>query len=101
VFNVARYFGRKLANFLNKPLRRYPHRVHHEEPALREILRPGDVILIEGDRRISSAIKYLTQSTWSHACMYVGDAMRTNGDACTTWQVCQLQHPHLPGAWPQ
>lgn len=27
---------------------------------------------VEGDRRISTAIKYLTQSTWSHAAIYAG-----------------------------
>jgi hypothetical protein len=30
------------------------------------------VLLVEGDTRISVAIKYLTQSTWSHAALYVG-----------------------------
>ena len=36
------------------------------------MLRPGDVLLVEGRSRISAAIKYLTQSTWSHAALYVG-----------------------------
>ncbi|MGE8454545.1 MAG: lipo-like protein [Pseudomonadales bacterium] len=35
-------------------------------------LQPCDVLLVEGNRRISTAIKYLTQSTWSHAALYVG-----------------------------
>jgi hypothetical protein len=35
-------------------------------------LRPGDVLLVEGNTRISAAIKYLTQSTWSHAALFVG-----------------------------
>ena len=35
-------------------------------------LQPGDVLLVEGRSRISTAIKYLTQSTWSHAALYVG-----------------------------
>lgn len=39
-------------------------------------LKPGDVLLVEGHSRISTAIKYLTQSTWSHAALYVGDALR-------------------------
>jgi hypothetical protein len=38
-------------------------------------LEPGDVLLIEGNRRVSIAIKYLTQSTWSHSALYVGDAL--------------------------
>ncbi|MBQ0724346.1 MAG: hypothetical protein KBT50_03440, partial [Cycloclasticus sp.] len=40
---------------------------------LKKHLQRGDVLLIEGNRRISTAIKYLTQSTWSHAALYVGD----------------------------
>lgn len=35
-------------------------------------LRPGDVLLVEGHTRLSAIIKYLTQSTWSHATLYVG-----------------------------
>jgi hypothetical protein len=36
-------------------------------------LRPCDVLLIEGSpTKISSAIRYLTQSSWSHAALYVG-----------------------------
>lgn len=38
-------------------------------------LKVGDVLLVEGSSRISSAIKYLTQSTWSHATLYVGDSL--------------------------
>jgi len=39
---------------------------------LARTLMPGDVLLVEGDTRMSSIIKYLTQSTWSHAALYVG-----------------------------
>ncbi len=42
---------------------------------LRACLKPGDVLLVEGNQKVSSAIKYLTQSTWSHAALYVGDAL--------------------------
>ncbi|QPC86499.1 lipo-like protein [Mesorhizobium sp. NBSH29] len=46
------------------------------DPAtLRRTLEPGDILLIEGNQRVSAAIKYLTQSTWSHAALYVGDAL--------------------------
>lgn len=39
------------------------------------VIQPGDVLLVEGGRsKIASAIKYLTQSTWSHAALFVGDA---------------------------
>jgi len=45
-----------------------------EPHILREVLQPGDILLVEGNQKVSSAIKYLTQSTWSHAALYVGDA---------------------------
>ncbi len=31
--------------------------------------------MVEGNQKISAAIKYLTQSTWSHAALYVGDEL--------------------------
>ncbi len=39
---------------------------------LRDALRPGDVLLVDGKGRISGSIKYLTQSSWSHSALYVG-----------------------------
>ncbi len=35
-------------------------------------LRPADVLLVEGHSRISAAVKFLTNSAWSHAALYVG-----------------------------
>lgn len=32
-------------------------------------------MLVEGEQRISVVIKYLTQSTWSHVAVYIGDEM--------------------------
>jgi hypothetical protein len=48
---------------------------HANVAALRRVLEPGDVLLVEGHARVSIAIKYLTQSTWSHAAIYVGNAL--------------------------
>jgi hypothetical protein len=39
------------------------------------------VLLIEGNTRLSVIIKYLTQSTWSHAALYVGDVLGTSAQA--------------------
>lgn len=39
---------------------------------IRYELRPCDVLLIEGRSRISEVIKQITQSSWSHACLYIG-----------------------------
>lgn len=40
---------------------------------LRRYVRKGDVVLVDGDQRVSQVIKYLTQSSWSHVALYVGD----------------------------
>lgn len=38
-------------------------------------IRKGDVLLVDGDSRFSVAIRYLTQSTWSHAALCIGNAL--------------------------
>ncbi len=65
--------GRALARYLNEPIRRYEPFAVTDPQLLGTVLRPADVLLIEGNRRISTAIKYLTQSTWSHAALHVGE----------------------------
>ncbi|WP_205599145.1 hypothetical protein [Halomonas faecis] len=37
-------------------------------------LEPGDVLLVEGSSRLSTVIQYLTQSSWTHAALFVGNA---------------------------
>jgi len=64
--------GRFLARYLEKPSQGYEPFTPSDPEALRATLRPGDVLLIEGNNHISGVIKYLTQSTWSHAALYVG-----------------------------
>lgn len=65
--------GRRLARKLNAPSSGYRPFTPSDFGTLCRILRPGDILLIEGRERVSNAIKYLTQSTWSHAAMYVGN----------------------------
>ena len=65
--------GDRLATFLNKPRPCYDAFSLITEAQLKATLKPGDLILVEGNSRISSAIKYLTQSTWSHVCIYIGE----------------------------
>jgi len=47
-------------------------------------MRPGDVLLVEGEQRVSQVISYLTTSPWSHAALYLGDEapMDCTSDAC-------------------
>lgn len=39
---------------------------------IRYEIRPCDVILVEGRSRVSEVIKQITQSPWSHSCLYIG-----------------------------
>ncbi|WP_126323397.1 hypothetical protein [Candidatus Rickettsiella viridis] len=39
---------------------------------LKHELRPCDVLLIEGRKRISRIIKLITQTSWSHSALYIG-----------------------------
>lgn len=68
-----------IIRMLVKEHRGYRQRSPNDIEALRSVLRPGDVILVEGSQRISEVIKYLTQSSWSHAALYVGDAVARSG----------------------
>jgi len=72
---LSRILGSKLAGYLTQPSASYQPVAITDVRRLAEALRPGDVLLVEGNLRISTAIKYLTQSTWSHAALYVGDAL--------------------------
>lgn len=71
--------GRALGRFLEADKPRDQPFIAQDFTALTETIRQGDVLLVEGRARISSAIKYLTQSTWSHAALCVSDA--TQGGA--------------------
>lgn len=64
--------GQALARYLSQPQSHLQTGMPTDRCALAQSLRPGDVLLIEGNSRISTAIKYLTQSTWSHAALFVG-----------------------------
>jgi hypothetical protein len=69
---VLQQFGSHLARFLTKPRRNYERFSVLSQDQLDATLEPGDLLLVEGNSRVSTAIKYLTQSTWSHVCMYTG-----------------------------
>ena len=60
-----------LTNWLNRqrPARQFPlsdfDRLSHE-------LKPCDVVLVEGRTRVSDIIRWLTNSPWTHAALYIG-----------------------------
>jgi hypothetical protein len=73
------WLSRQLLEWLSEPIPAYEQRVWNDPHALRRTIRKGDVLLVEGDNRISVVIKYLTQSSWSHAALYIGDELLRQG----------------------
>jgi hypothetical protein len=65
--------GRLLVRVVTTESSGYEPYTPSDPETLRACLRPGDVLLVEGNQHVSAAIKYLTQSSWSHAAVYVGD----------------------------
>src|SRR6476661_8019867 len=69
---VLDVIGQVIAGYLQKEVPGYEPFTPSDPESLRTVIEPGDVLLVEGNNRISGIIKYLTQSTWSHAALYVG-----------------------------
>lgn len=81
--SLAHSTGLAIARFLSREVERGPLSAPPDFDELRRTLRPGDILLVEGRARVSGSIKYLTQSTWSHAAMFVGgipDRAEANGE---------------------
>lgn len=76
---LRRLVGRWIANFLTQELEAAPA-LPVDIAALEKLLHKADVILVEGNLRISAVIKYLTQSTWSHAVLYAGNGLCIEAD---------------------
>jgi len=71
---LKRFVTDVLIRYLTHKVRRYEPFAISSLDTLVSVLHPGDVLLVDGDQRFSTAVKYLTQSTCSHAAMYVGPA---------------------------
>ncbi|MDA8747935.1 YiiX/YebB-like N1pC/P60 family cysteine hydrolase [Litoreibacter sp.] len=71
--SITTRLGRSMAAYLERPSGDYRPFSLTNQAMLCATLKPGDVLLVEGNSRASKAIKYLTNSTWSHAALYVGE----------------------------
>jgi hypothetical protein len=60
---------------ITRPRRSYRRFVYNDPAKLKATIATGDVLLVDGDQRVSQAVKYLTQSSWSHSALYIGDAL--------------------------
>ena len=72
---MLRTIGKTLARYLSAPRDQAKQVATSTPELLSQTLQPGDVLLVEGNTIFSIAIKYLTQSTWSHAALYIGNAL--------------------------
>jgi hypothetical protein len=77
---VLDWLGHWLAQHLRHEDPGHEPYVPSDPEALRRTLRPADVLLISAASKLSGGIKYLTQSTWSHAALYVGDVLDISTD---------------------
>jgi len=67
------WIGEFVARHVSKPTSGYEPYAAARPELVAMTIRPADVLLIDGARsKINSAIRYLTQSTWSHSALYVG-----------------------------
>jgi hypothetical protein len=73
--------GYRLARFLTRPDEEQEPVATCSREALEKTLQPGDVLLVDGSSRISMAIKYITQSTWSHAAIFIGKVESEDGNS--------------------
>lgn len=71
--------GRWIAARLESESSGYEPFTPSDPESLLQVLQPGDILLVEGNQKISTAIKYLTQSTWSHSAMFIGKALAESG----------------------
>lgn len=77
---IFRFLSKILIAYLNAPSSSTKTRTTHSLDELKKALQPGDVLLVEGKQRFSTAIKYLTQSNWSHSALYVGEGKLVEAD---------------------
>lgn len=78
---IRRGFVRLALRLLTKPLKNYALKIPNDLNNLKRYIRKGDVVLVEGNQRISECVKYLTQSSWSHSALYVGDEVQRRDPA--------------------
>lgn len=77
MMSSLRNIGRRLARYLSRPRENTAQVATCTTENLHATLLPGDVLLVEGNSGFSMAIKYLTQSSWSHAALFIGSALGT------------------------
>jgi len=79
-FRFRSWLTQRITQYMSEPASHYDLRGRNDFDQLKSTIRKGDVLLVEGDQRVSAVIKYLTQSSWSHAVLYIGDELLRRDD---------------------
>ena len=82
---LRRWIVDRIVDYLTEPLPGYERRSLNDVRALKAGLRKADVVLVEGDQRVSAVIRYLTQSSWSHSTLFIGDELLRGGGERAAW----------------
>ena len=69
---LLHFIGTQLAKFLTKEHVYVDSYYRISIQDIKLTVKPGDVILVEGQSRASSAIQFITGSNWSHAAVFIG-----------------------------
>lgn len=70
--SIYRSLRNKLDNWLTREPPGQDEIMPYDFNRLKYEIRPGDVLLIQGRSRMSSVIRSITQSSWTHAALYIG-----------------------------
>jgi hypothetical protein len=72
---VLDWLGKQIAAYISRGPLDTDSVVHSDPAQLGRVLRPCDVLLVDGATKAATTVKFLTHSTWSHAALYVGNAL--------------------------
>ncbi len=78
--SIRSWLTLRVVDFLTRSLPHYERRTWNDPSGFFAQIRKGDVVLVEGDSRVSAITKYLTQSSWSHLALYIGDELIRRDD---------------------
>ena len=71
---LLQLIGTQLAKYLTKEHIYEDHYLRISIDDIKSALEPGDIVLVEGQSRVSNAIQFITNSNWSHAAIFIGEA---------------------------
>ena len=93
--SLERALSDSLVRFLTREVRSYQRRIPNNLENLKKHIRPGDVLLVEGKSRVAQIIKYVTQSSWSHSTIYVGEhPVREGGPQADRFRALYGEEAH-------